>query len=94
MIWHEYPAQLVSVNAKASTQVDVVFEIYEKDSMKAGTRSFREGVSTKRPVQRMVNSMEVPLPNNWKQLIDLEDIKADLAILLFCQVADGEFVTA
>ena len=37
----------------------------------------------------MVNSIKVPLPNNWKQFIDLEDIKADLARLLFCQVADG-----
>ena len=62
--------------------------------MKAGTRSFWEGVSTQRPVQRMVNSMKVPLPNNWRQFIDLEDIKADWARLLFCQVADGEFVTA
>ena len=62
--------------------------------MKAGTRSFREGVRTKRPVRRMVNSMKVPLSKNWKQFIDLEDIKADLARLLFCQVAYGEFVTA
>ena len=83
---------------KPCTRVDVVFDRYEKDSIKTGTRSFRKGTGSKRPVRRMVNDKEVPLPNNWKQFIDLEENKADLARLLSeelsCQVADGDIVTA
>ena len=93
-----FSSTCLSYMKKPCTRVDVVFDRYEKDSIKAGTRSFRKGTGSKRPVRRMVNDKEVPLPNNWKQFIDLEENKADLARLLSeelsCQVADGDIVTA
>ena len=67
-----FSSTCLSYMKKPCTRVDVVFDRYEKDSIKAGTRSFRK-VSRKRPVRRKVNSIEIPLPNNWKQFIDLED---------------------
>lgn len=64
------------------TRENVVFDRYEKDSIKVGTRSFRKGVGSDRPVRRILNHKEVPLPNNWKQFIDFGENKADLARLL------------
>ena len=71
----------LSYTRKPCIRVDVVYDNDEKDSKKAGTRSFRKGVGSKRPVRRIVNDKEVPLPNKWKQFIDLEENKADLARL-------------
>ena len=80
------------------TRVDVVFDRYEKDSIKADTREFQKGVGSKRPIRRIINDAEVLLPNNWNKFINLEENKADLAKLiseeLCCQIADGEIVTA
>ena len=93
-----FSSTCLSYMKKPCTRVDVVFDRYENDSIKAGTRSFRKGTGSKRPVRRMVKDKEVSLPNNWKQFIDLEENKADLARLLSeelsCQVADGGIVTA
>ncbi|MEW8545283.1 MAG: hypothetical protein AB2693_17305, partial [Candidatus Thiodiazotropha sp.] len=80
------------------TRVDVVFDRYEKDSIKAGTRALWKGKSSKHPVRRIITDKEVPLPQTWKQFIDLEENKADLARLLSqelsSQVVEGEVITA
>ena len=93
----EFSSACLSYLRRPCTRVDVVFDRYEKDSIKAGTRAFRKGVGSKRPVRRIINDTEVPLPNNWNQFINLEENKAYLAKLiseeLCCQVADGEINT-
>ena len=94
----EFSSACLSYLRRPCTRVGVVFDRYKKDSIKAGTKEFRKGVGSKRPIRRIINDAEVPLPNNWNQFINLEENKAVLAKLiseeLCCQIADGEIVKA
>lgn len=80
-------------------RVDVVFDRYDTLSIKAGTRTKRMG-STRRPIRRIIEHADVPLPSNWKQFIDLPENKADLSrflseqIMLKADALDAEIVTA
>ena len=60
------------------TRVDVVFYRYTTASIKAGTRSKREGRT--RSVLCKIDSRDIPLPVNWKSYIDLPENKANLTI--------------
>ena len=62
-----FSSTCLSYLKKPCPRVDVVFDRYEKDSIKAVTRSFRKGSGSKRPVRLIVN--DVPLPSNGKQFI-------------------------
>ena len=94
----DFSSACLSYLRRPCTRIDVVFDRYENDSIKTGTREFWKGVGSKRPIRRIINDAEVPLSNNWNQFINLEENKADLAKLIYeelcCQIADGEMVTA
>jgi hypothetical protein len=61
-------------------RIDVVFDRYRDESIKAGTRTKR--TKTSRPIRRIVEGQEVPLPNSWINFIALPENKADLARFL------------
>jgi hypothetical protein len=62
------------------SRVDVIFDRYLEDSIKAGTRTQRTGKI--RPVRRVIDSKDVKLPQNWKQFITLPANKSELASFL------------
>ncbi len=60
------------------TRVDVTFDRYlGQQSIKASTRSKR--TSKRRPIRKLIDSPDVPLPEVWDQYIALGQNKADLA---------------
>ena len=61
-------------------RIDVTFDRYRPESIKAATRTKRK--KGKRPVRRLIESESVPLPSDWSKFMALEDNKADLALLL------------
>ena len=61
-------------------RIDVTFDRYRPESIKAGTRTKRK--QRKRPVRRQIERESVPLPFDWSNFMALEDNKADLALLL------------
>ena len=62
-------------------RVDVVFDRYQDESIKAGTRTTRK--QRHRPIRRKIeNNLPVPLPSDWPSFMVLEGHKADLALLL------------
>ena len=62
-------------------RIDVVFDRYQQESIKAGTRTTRN--QRHRPVRRMIeNDPLVPLPSDWSSFMALEENKADLALML------------
>ena len=62
-------------------RIDVVFDRYQGESIKAGTRTKRK--QRHRPVRRVIeNESSVPLPSDWSSFMALEENKADLAQLL------------
>ena len=62
-------------------RIDVVFDRYQSESIKAGTRTKRK--QRHRPVRRKIeNQSSVPLPSDWSSFMALEENKADLALLL------------
>ena len=62
-------------------RIDVVFDRYQQESIKTGTRTKRN--QRHRPVRRMMeNDPLVPLPSDWSSFMALEENKADLALLL------------
>ncbi len=60
--------------------VDVVFDRYRTETIKARTRAKRTGSS--RSIRRTIDNRDVLLPANWKQFIDLPDNKANLNEIL------------
>ena len=58
----------------------IVFDRYRKETIKGSTRT-RRSKST-RPIRRVVESRNVPLPKNWPNFLSLADNKADLADFL------------
>ena len=61
-------------------RIDVTFDRYRPESIKAGTRTKRK--QGKRPVRRQIVRESVPLPFDWSNFMALEDNKADLTLLL------------
>ena len=61
-------------------QIHVLFDRYEKSSIKAGTRERR--TRTIRPVRRVIENKNVPLPNSWSNFLALPENKANLAKFL------------
>ena len=62
-------------------RIDVVFDRYQDESIKAGTRTKRK--QRHRPVRRQIeNNSSVPLPSDWPSFMALEGNKADLALPL------------
>ena len=72
---------------KSCTRIDVLFDRYTDLSIKSGTRCKRTG--TFRPIRRLIDSVNVKLPLNWKQFISLPENKADLARFLTEQLMDS-----
>ena len=75
----------------------VVFDRYRDETIKGTTRTRRS--KTARPIRRLVEGRDVPLPKNWSNVLSLADNKADLAHLLseeLCSQApvDKEIVVA
>jgi len=61
-------------------RIDVAFDRYYKVSIKSGTRKRRaKGI---RPIRRVIDSREVPLPADWSNFLALGENKADLARFL------------
>ena len=62
-------------------RIDVVFDRYQQESIKAGTRTKHNQLHW--PVRRMIeNDPLVPLSSDWSSFKALEENKADLALLL------------
>ena len=61
-------------------RIDVVFDRYRDETIKGTTRTRRS--KTARPIRRLVEGRDVPLPNNWSNVLSLADNKADLAHFL------------
>lgn len=64
-----------------TTRVDVTFDRYFGTmSIKAPTRAKR--TSKRRPIRKIIENPEVPLPQVWEQFISLDENKADFAEFL------------
>ena len=61
-------------------EIHVLFDRYEKNSIKAGTRERR--TKTTRPIRRVIENQNVPLPTSWPNFLALPENKADLARFL------------
>ena len=61
-------------------RIDIVFDRYRPDSIKRGTG--RRRTKTCRPIRRVIENRDVPLPNNWPGFLAMEENKADLADFL------------
>jgi len=61
-------------------RIDVVFDRYYEVSIKSATRT-RRSLGT-RPIRRIIEHVNVPLPSNWSNFIGLSENKADLAHFL------------
>ena len=78
-------------------RIDVVFDRYRDETIKGTTRTRRS--KTARPIRRLVEGRDVPLPNNLSNFLSLADNKAYLAHFLseeLCSQApmDKEIVVA
>ena len=62
-------------------RIDVLFDRYWMHSIKATTRS-RRTKNTARPVRRVIEGRDVPLPIKWQAFLALGENKADLARFL------------
>ena len=58
-------------------RLDIVFDTYQKMSIKALTRVKRAG--KQRPIRKIIESGNVPLPKVWSNFISLNENKTDLA---------------
>ena len=80
------------------TRIDVVFDRYDKVSIKSSTRDKRR--TGRRPVRRVIDNGDVPLPQNWSDFISLPENKSDLSCFLSNELlrlatdVDAEIVTA
>ena len=61
----------------SSNRIDLVFDRYYKVSIKSGTRKRRAGSC--RPIRRVIENRDVPLPLDWNNFLALGENKADLA---------------
>ena len=68
-------------------EVHVIFDRYEQNAIKAGTRERR--TKTTRPIPRVFENRNVPLPCTWSNLLALPEKKADLAGYLSSILSQG-----
>ena len=61
-------------------RIDVVFDRCRDETINGTTRTRR--IKTARPIRRIVEGRDIPLPKNWSKFLSLADNKADLAHLL------------
>jgi hypothetical protein len=61
-------------------RIDVIFDRYREESIKSETRLRR--TKTARPIRRVIEGRDVPLPSSWLNFISLPNNKADLARFL------------
>ena len=61
-------------------RIDVVFDRYQDESIKAGPRT--KCKQRHRIRRKIKNNESVPLPSDWSRFMALEGNKADLALLL------------
>ena len=61
-------------------RVDVVFDRYREETIKGATRTRRTKAA--RPIRRLVEGRDVPLPKTWTNFLSLPDNKVDLAHFL------------
>ena len=83
--------QAVLAAGKNYQRIDVVFDRYRDDTIKAGTRTRRTQAA--RPIRRVIESRDVPLPRNWANFLSLSENKADLGHFLseeLCSQATSE----
>ena len=69
---------------KKFERVDVTFDRYQQDSIKTGTRMKRTRGS--RPIRRVIENQNVPLPDKWTNFLSLGENKANLAEFLSQQL--------
>ncbi|KAJ8305332.1 LOW QUALITY PROTEIN: hypothetical protein KUTeg_015877 [Tegillarca granosa] len=80
------------------TRIDVVFDRYDNLFIKGGTRDKRG--TGRRPITRIFDNEDVPLPPNWSDFISHPENKSNLACLLSnellksAETLDTEIVTA
>ena len=65
---------------KFCQRIDVVFDRYWEYSIKEITRKRRS--KTSKPIRRVIENRDVPLPKNWSNFMALSENKADLARFL------------
>ncbi|KAK3917997.1 LexA repressor [Frankliniella fusca] len=70
-------------------RVDVVFDRYNKHSIKAETRQKR--TATSRPIRRAITSRAVPLPKSWSNYITLEENKSELADFISNEILTANY---
>ena len=69
------------INQSASyDRVDVVFDRYRSDTIKGNTRSNR--TKNQRPIRKLIEHEDVPLPTNWSNYMALPENKAEYANFL------------
>ena len=79
-----FVASVFSFFDDTCSRVDVVIDRYEKDMIKNASRITRSKGS--RPIRRIIENRDVPLPINWKNFIGLSENKADLENFLSTQL--------
>ena len=67
-------------------RIEVTFDRYRPESIKAGTRTKRK--QRKRPVRRQIERESVPLQSDGSNFMALEDNKVDLSLLLSNNLVD------
>ena len=65
--------------ANAFDRVDVVFDRYQEFSIKIGTRVKR--TKKLRPIRRLIENKDVPLPKQWPDYMASEENKAELSCI-------------
>ena len=62
-------------------KIDIAFDHYLKHSIKGGTR--KKQSHSLRPIRRIIENAEVPLPKDWEGFLSLDENKQDLSEFLF-----------
>ena len=65
-----------------------MFDRYREETIKGATRTRR--TKTARPIRRLIEGREVPLPKNWTNFLSLADNKVDLAQFLSEELCSQE----
>lgn len=82
-----YKGCVLSNFSTTCSRVDVVFDTYLEDSVKAGTRKRRTGET--KGIRRSIQGRDVPLPTQWKSFICVLSNKKDLARFLKEQLSES-----
>ena len=69
------------------SRIDITFDRYRPVSIKAAARQARTKGS--RPIRRVIESRDVPLPKKWQNFMALPENKADLAVFLSEEVIEN-----